>query len=204
MKMLQNAACGALGLVAAMALNLTVSLPAVAAAPVDFFGTFMNTNPTASPAPPCAAQVINKNDPPTFKAAGFSNLGDFVFNLVQCFAPTPSGSIELDFGGGNTLLGTWASTSTPSSTPLVNQLLGTASIAGGTGTFAGYTGSFTALGYLDRRDSAVSGPGFTAGSAFVFRGEVTPVPEPATWGLMLAGLGCVVGIARRRSAQALG
>lgn len=198
MKKLPNAASGTLGLVVAVAVNLAASLPALAAAPVAFFGTFMNTNPTASPAPPCAAQVINKNDPPAYKAAGFSNLGDFAFNLVQCLAPTPSGSIALDFGGGNTLSGTWASVATPSSTPLVNQVVGTAGITGGTGSFAGYTGSFTALGYVDRRDSEVTGPGFTAGSAFVFRGQVTPVPEPGAWALMLAGLASLAVVARRR------
>lgn len=182
------------------ALSLFASLPAAATEPMAFFGTWMNTNPTASPAPPCNAQVINQNNPPTYKSAGFSNLGDFVFNLVQCLAP-PSGNLELDFGGGNTLFGTWGSTGVPSSTPLVSQVLGQATLTGGTGAFAGYSGSFDALGYLDRRDSAVTGSGFTAGSAFVFRGEVAPVPEPAAWGLLFAGL-AVVGIAARRGSRA--
>lgn len=173
------------------------SLPAAAAEPIAFFGTWMNTNPTAAPAPPCGSQVINKNDPPTYKSAGFSNLGNFVFNLVQCFGPVPSGSLELDFGGGNKLLGTWASVSTPSTTPLVNQVVGQSTLTGGTGSFAGYTGSFSALGYVDRRDSAVTGPSFTAGSAYVFRGEVTPVPEPSTYALWLAG-GCALVFATRR------
>lgn len=203
MQALQIASSGGTRL-AALAVVVFASLPAAAATPIDFFGTFMNTNPTASPAPPCAAEVTNKNDPPTFKSAGFSNLGDFVFNLVQCLAPTPSGSIELDFGGGNTLVGTWASVGTPTSIPLVSQVVGTAGITGGTGTFAGYTGSFTALGYLDRRDLDVTGPSFTADSAFVFRGEVTPVPEPATWGLMALGLAAVGAMARLRKAAGHG
>ena len=199
MKSLQVLCKGKHARIAMFALAMFASLPATAADPIAFFGTFMNTNPTASPAPPCSAQVINKNDPPTYKAAGFSNLGDFTFNLVQCLAP-PSGSLELDFGGGTTLFGTWSSVSTPSSTPLVNQVVGTSTFTGGTGAFAGYTGSFSALGYLDRRDSAVTGSGFRAGSAFVFRGEVTPVPEPTTSGMLAIGLaGVLVAASRRRS-----
>ena len=202
MQSLQVLCKGQRARIAMLPLALIASLPAAAANPVAFFGTFMNTNPTASPAPPCNAQVINKNDPPTYKAAGFSNLGNFTFNLVQCLAP-PSGSLELDFGDGTTLFGTWSSISTPSSTPLVNQVIGMSTFTGGTGAFAGYTGSFIALGYLDRRDSAVTGSGFTAGSAFVFRGEVTPVPEPATWGMLAIGLaGVLVAASRRRSTAA--
>ena len=178
--------------------TVAACLPAAAASPIDFFGTFMNVNPPASPAPPCGAQIVNKNDPPTFKAAGFSNLGDFSFHLVQCLAPAPSGSIKLDFGAGNTLFGTWASVNTPSSTPLVAQLVGSADFVGGTGSFAGYTGSFTALGYLDRRDSAVAGPDFAAGSAFVFRGQVTPVPEPSAHVMWLAGPAAMAFFGARR------
>ena len=32
--------------------------------------------------------------------------------------------------------------------------------------------------------------------------SVTPVPEPETWGLMLAGLGVVAAVARRKKQQA--
>jgi hypothetical protein len=180
---------------ATVMLGLAGSLPAVAAAPLDFFGTWMNTNPPSGPIAPCGGGVgvINKNDPPQFHSAGFSNLGGFVFNLVQCFAqPAPNGHVELDFGGGNTLFGTWGSVSSPSGTPLLLQVVGTGGITGGTGSFQGYTGSFTANGYLDRRDSAV------AGSAFAFRGQLAPVPEPTTFVLMLAGLGALGALARRR------
>lgn len=171
-------------------------LPVAAATPVDFFGTWMNTNPLSGPIAPCGGGVgvVNKNDPPQFHSAGFSNLGSFVFNLVQCFAqPAPNGQMELDFGGGNTLLGTWGSVSTPSGTPSLFQVVGTGGITGGTGSFSRYTGSFSANGYLDRRDSAV------AGSAFVFRGQLAPVPEPASWALMLAGLAAVGAVAGRRT-----
>lgn len=184
---------------AALSLSLAVSQPAAAAEPINFFGSGMNTNPGPQNVPPCAAQLINKHDPPTFKSAGFSNLGDFTYNLVQCLNPPQIGSIEYDFGGGNTLVGTWASSGSATSDPLVIQFTAVSDITGGTGTFAGYTGSITALGYTDRRDIAVSGSNFIADSAFVFRGELMqPVPEPTTWGLMLAGLTGVVAVARRR------
>ena len=84
-------------------------LPA-AAVPISFFGTWMNTNPPGRNIPPCDERltVINENVPPTFKSAGFSSLGDFTFSLFQCLMPPQNGSIELDFGGGNTLFGSWA------------------------------------------------------------------------------------------------
>lgn len=165
-------------------------LPAAAAAyPTDFFGTFMNTNPPAAPAGSCFAQVINQNDPPTYMAAGFSNIGDFGFNLLQCLNP-PSGSIELDFGGGNTLKGAWSSVPTPTSTPMLIQIAGDAVLTGGTGSFAGVSGWFKATGYLDRRDPAI------ADSAFVFRGQL--VPEPSTYALLLAGIGVLALVVRRR------
>lgn len=199
MRELSSTAYGKAARMAALWCAVAAGMPAMAASPIDFFGTFMNTNPPASPAPPCGAQIVNKSDPPGFKAGGFSNLGDFSFLLVQCFAPVPSGSLELDFGGGNTLHGTWSSVNMPSSTPMVAQLVGTADLVGGTGSFAGYTGSFTALGYLDRRDSAVAGPDFVAGSAFVFRGQVVPVPEPSAYAMWLAGLAAIgLGVFRRR------
>jgi len=179
---------------------LAASLPAAAAAPVDFFGTWMNTNPTAKPNATCGGQpgVINKHAPPTFKAAGFSNIGDFSFNLFQCVTqPPPNGTMEFDFGGGNTLFGNWGSVGTPTGTPLVSQLVGESTITGGTGSFAGYTGSISALGYLDRRDSVVHSD-WTADSAFVFRGQLMQVPEPATYALMLAGLGFIAFAARAR------
>lgn len=171
---------------------IVVSLPAAAAYPKDFFGSFMNTNPPAAPAPPCGGQVINKNDPPLYKSAGFSNIGDFSFNLLQCLFPTPSGSIQLDFGGGNTLSGSWGSTSVTSGTPLLFQVTGDAVLTSGTGSFAGVSGWFKANGYLDRRDSAI------ADSAFVFRGQL--VPEPSTYALWLAGACALVFVIRRRRA----
>ena len=69
MKMLQNAACGSLGLVAAVAVTLAVSLPAAAAAAeaITFFGSLMTIGALPSPSASCggAPQVVNKNEPPT-------------------------------------------------------------------------------------------------------------------------------------------
>lgn len=194
MQVMRFLRCSALRL-ATMLLVFSASLPAAAVSPVDFFGTWMNTNPPAGPIAACGGGpgVINKNAPPLFKSAGFSNLGDFAFNLVQCFAlPAPNGQLELDFGGGNTLLGTWGSVSSLTSTPSLFQVVGTAAITGGTGTFLGYSGSFTANGFLDRRDSAV------ADSAFVFRGQLVPVPEPSAALLLGLGLAGVVVVRRRQ------
>ncbi len=83
----------------------------------------------------------------------------------------------------------------------MSQLVGDSMITGGTGSFAGYTGSISALGYLDRRDGVVTSD-WTADSAFVFRGQLMPVPEPATYGLMLVGVVAVLGTLSKRRESA--
>ena len=166
---------------------------ATAAAPLSFSGTLMTSNPLPTNSPPCGDQltVVNKNDPPTFLSAGFSNLGSFVNNLVHCLMPPSAGQFEFDFGGGNTLVGTYTSAVSPTAEPLVFQFVGSYGVTGGTGSFQGWGGEFSSFGYLDRRELGVGSAGA------VFHGQLLPVPEPATWGLMLAGLGVMVGARRR-------
>jgi hypothetical protein len=191
------AARGAAG-VAVLLAGLCGTLPGASAAPIDFFGTVTAVNPPAAPAPPCNAQVINKNDPPLYQTAGFSNLGDFDWNQIHCINPAQDAAFEFDFGGGDALLGAYSSTSTPSATPGVFEVVGSYVVTGGTGSFQGYTGSMGSFGTLDRRDATVAE--FSA----AFRGTLLPVSEPATWALCLAGLVGVAGIARRRGAAGPG
>lgn len=197
MRILQITPSGMRTRLVALAVIFAASLPA-AAAGMEFFGTVMAVNPPAAPTPTCNALVINKNEPPLYKTGGFSNLGDFLWNQIHCINPLQEATFTFDFGAGNTLHGTYNSTTVPSPTPGVFQVTGSYDVTGGTGTFQGYVGSLGSLGNLDRRDPEV------ADFAAVFRGTLVPVPEPAAWSLMLAGLAGVAGIARRRAGAAFG
>jgi hypothetical protein len=166
-------------------IRIAAAWPAIAATPLAFFGTVMAINALPSPSASCGgAPLVVFNDQP-----GLSNLGSFANSLIHCLGQP--GTFEFDFGSGNTLFGTYSSVVTPAVTafPLEASWV----VTGGTGSFAGWGGSFTGNGYAERHPAAD-----LAAMATVFRGQLVPVPEPATWGMLLAGLAAVASLARRR------
>ncbi|MFT3820532.1 MAG: PEP-CTERM sorting domain-containing protein [Rubrivivax sp.] len=177
---------------AALGLAWCSALPAAAAA-VDFHGTLMAVNPLPGSTPTCAALVINKNEPPLYQAQGTSNLGSFVNNLSHCLVPHEDGVFSFDFGGGDSLYGSYDSIGDLSQTP--SPFSGSYLVTGGTGSYLGWTGTVSSNGFVER--DLVEG---VARMTAVFDGTLVPaaVPEPAGSALVLAGLGAVAGVARRR------
>ena len=170
---------------AAMAAMIAAAWPAIAATPVAFFGTTMGYNALPIPSASCGgAPLVVLNDNP-----GLSNLGSFANTTLHCLGQP--GTFEFDFGSGNTLFGTYSSVVTPAIAAF--PLESTYVVTGGSGSFAGWGGSFTGNGYAERHPAAG-----VADTAAVFRGQLVPVPEPATWAMLLAGLAAVAGLARRR------
>ena len=71
-------------------------------------------------------------------------------------------------------------------------LIGQVSFTGGTGAFLGATGVASFIGSGQFISASV------ALTRFDFSGNVTAVPEPGSWALILAGLGCLSALARHR------
>lgn len=83
----------------------------------------------------------------------------------------------------------WQTASDPSD----NQYLGAFEFTGGTGAFAGISGGGTFTG----REWYGAAAAEEVVTTTVVGSMTLPVPEPETWGLMLAGLGLVTAAARR-------
>ena len=170
-----------------------------------FSGTFQNANQPAALGGRCAVLTVNiANGPaPTF-ATGTSNFGAFTGVQSHCLdgpPPIAPGSIDrpyydgrftYSFAAGGTLFGTYDGMLTNGGTAgLINNVQNFV-ITGGTGQFTGATGAFIGTGTIR------FGNGLPVGT-LAFSGEVGGVPEPATWGMLIVGMGAVGATMRRRS-----
>jgi hypothetical protein len=129
----------------------------------------------------------------TLNGTGSSPLGSFNYTHHVCISgPGPIQGVDflLDFSNGDTLYGDLNGTATPSGVPLVSNLSLTYEILGGTGQFLNATGDFAGTGTVDQR--------FGAPQVSL---NFSAVPEPATWAMMLVGMGAIGAAMRRRPAR---
>jgi len=181
--------------------------PAVAGT-VTFTGTRSNTNTLNPPGTGRCAPLNTVNIAPgALLSSGSSNLGAFASTQSHCIAGPPGpmnpvrevtdGEFTYAFEQGDSFFGTYTGVVTFASGVVtgVENLI----VTGGTGRFLNATGSIVSTGTLTF--GMVNGA--TVG---IFNGTVNGVldapaiPEPATWGLMIAGF-AGVGLASRRRAR---
>ncbi len=187
---------------AAVVLFLAAAWP-LAASAIEFSGTRSNISPGGTPGGRCGPAITVSFAPDAFAASGTSNLGAFSYTASHCIASPPpgpytDGEFVWDFGNG-TLTGTYVGLLTDGGAPGSFHVSETISFTGGTGAFAGTTGMASATGTLVF--GMLEGE-FASFSDVSFEGSLTPVPEPATWALMLGGVAGVVGAWKRRRATA--
>ena len=193
----------------AAALALTAATPATAGT-LAFTGTFLNTNPPAAPGGRCAGLTVTIGNFGPYYATGTSNLGSFTSVQSHCLDAGPpiaigapdtpyyAGLFTYSFASGATLFGTYTGLLSNGGANGIIDNVQNFTVTGGTGRFANASGTFLGTGNIF----------FTGGppSATLTISEAAiAVPEPATWGLMIAGF-MVAGLAirlRRLTASAL-
>ncbi len=171
-----------------------------------FSGTFTNTNAPGAPGGRCAVATVTISNTAPFSASGTSNFGAFTAVQSHCLdsgpplavgaPPTPyyDGLFTYSFATGATLSGTYTGVLTNGgSFGLVDNVQDFV-VTGGTGQFAHATGMFTGNGDIR------FGMGRPTATLTITDGliDVGAVPEPATWGLMIAGFGASGAMLRNR------
>ena len=184
----------------AAVLALAAATPA-AAGTLSFTGTFLNTNPPAAPGGRCSGLTVNIGNFGPFYATGTSNFGSFTGAQSHCLDAGPpiavgtpdtpyyDGLFTYSFASGATLFGTYFGLLSNSGAIGIIDNVQTFTVTGGTGRFANASGSFLGTGGI----SFTSGP---PSATLTISEGVIAVPEPATWGLMIAGF-IITGLAIR-------
>jgi hypothetical protein len=193
---------------------LTALLPLIAPGParavtVVFTGTRDNVNVLNPPGTGrCAPLNTVEIGPGRLSSSGTSNFGGFVSTQSHCIPGAPSAATPVQpvtsgifsylFDAGDTLFGTYAGQAIFDAGVITGAE--DLTVTGGTGRFAEATGTILSRGRLSFAPNP-SGQGVVG----VFSGTVNgtlnlanPLPEPATWAMMIAGFGLIGSRLRAR------
>jgi len=183
---------------AAVACTLLLAAAPAQADVVSFTGSVSGSSFLVGPAPPeCAPLPYQTHIDPATTVGHSDTFGDFHLSTFTCIAlggGTSFGTFTIDFFEvGDQFSGSFNGGSTPiTSTLSSTDWLFT--ITGGTGRFGGASGIFEGTGTADT----------TTRPTHVVINFGPPVPEPATWALMLLGFGGIGFVLRRRPQLSVG
>jgi len=190
-------------LIPVFAAAIIMATPALAGTR-SFDAVFRNTNPPAAPGGRCAALTVSiANLNSALYATGTSNLGDFTSTQSHCLNAGPpiavgapdtpyyDGRFTYSFANGSTLSGTYTGLLTNAGRVGVIDNAQNFVVTGGSGLFAHARGAFSGTGTI----RFAGGP---PAAELTIRNATVAVPEPATWGLMIAGFATVGAVARAR------
>lgn len=149
---------------------------------------------------PSCSPLLFRSTVSAGNGSGTSSLGNFGYTASVCQSPglPVNGTFAINFATDG-LQGTISGSATPTGTPGIFSPNFTYAILTGTGRFLNATGTFLATGSIDARTPPSQ-------LSFQLNGSVNApaVPEPATWGMMLLGLGGIgMAMRRRRSEPAM-
>jgi hypothetical protein len=169
---------------------------ATPASTIAFTGSATNTNGPPQPDASCSPLLRIAFGPAG--TAGTSNFGAFTYTQTHCTTGGPGaytgGLFSYLFEAGDSLTGSYSGLAAPSGTAgLLNNTIQLI-VTGGTGRFTNGSGSITGVGTVDFRQGA---PRQSLQLSGMLDLPAVPVPEPASWALMLGGF-ALVGASRRR------
>jgi hypothetical protein len=177
---------------------LAAALPANADV-LSFTGSVTGESNFVGLDPTCVAPEIFRTAIDPASTDGTGSLGPFTFSTSTCISPggaLSSGTFIIDFGA-DTFNGIFDGGSTPTGVPGISDTAWLFTILGGTGIYEGASGMFQGTGTADSTSQPTQVLINFAGTVF------TPVPEPATWLMMILGFGQIGWLTRRRRRHVL-